>query len=202
MVQWGHVRNLSHKLCVSVLYQLQCGIYICIVVSWSPKGKQLAIGLQSGDIISFSPTEPGNPKMFLPKSPAANNQSIVHTTWLSTPTLYAILAPPGPLEPQTDQAHMVTNHDTKRNVATDISIPLSFFPSGLRRPGAFTVVLRNWDPAKFLVIVGDSSTADIGILGCVATTSSEDQWHRLSFEDTATPSMPLDTDAQETVMVG
>ncbi|KAI0059163.1 hypothetical protein BV25DRAFT_1918637 [Artomyces pyxidatus] len=171
-------------------------------MSWSPKGKQIAIGLQSGDIITFSPAETGQAKSFIPRPQGAQNQAVIHTTWLSNPAFYTIYAPPGPLDPQVDQTHMIVSYDGKRNFATDTSLPLSLFPTGVRPPGAFTVVLRNWDPMKILLLVGDSTTADIGIVASVASSPTEDRWQRLSLEDGATPSMPLDNDSQETTMIG
>ncbi|KAI0033097.1 hypothetical protein K488DRAFT_85252 [Vararia minispora EC-137] len=172
-------------------------------VSWSPKGKQLAIALQSGDIITFSPSDTTSLKTFVPRPPTANNQSIIHTTWLSNPAFYSIFAPPGPLDPQSDLAHFVISYDSKRQQAADVRLPLSFFASGLRPPGAFTITLRSWEPAKIMLVVGDSTTADIGIVGLISADGGTGEiWQRLSLEDAATPSMPLDADSQETVMLG
>ncbi|KAI0315558.1 hypothetical protein OF83DRAFT_1173706 [Amylostereum chailletii] len=170
-------------------------------ISWSPKGKQMAIGLQSGDIITFSPTEPGQVKMFVPSPPSEQKQSVIHTSWLSNPSFYNIFAAPGALDPQSALTHILTSYDSKRNSASDISMPIYFFPNGLRAPGTFTVTLRNWDPAKIMLVVGDSVTADIAVIGYISTPAG-DVWQRLSSEDAATPSMPLDTDQQETVMIG
>lgn len=125
-------------------------------------------------------------------------QSIIHATWLSNPAFYVIFAPAGPLDPQVDQKHMTIVHDTKRpDISADVVLPINFFPSGVRLPGAFTVVLKGWDPAKFLLLVGDSTTADIGLVCCTA----DDKWQKLSFDEGA-PSMPLDADQNETTMIG
>ena len=125
-------------------------------------------------------------------------QSIIHATWLSNPAFYVIFAPAGPLDPQVDQKHMTIVHDAKRpDNSADVVFPINFFPSGTRLPGAFTVVLKGWDPAKFLLLVGDSTTADIGLVCCTA----DDKWQKLSFDEGA-PSMPLDADQNETTMIG
>jgi nucleoporin NUP159 len=173
-------------------------LIICFIVSWSSKGKQLAIALQSGDIITFSPTETQQAKSFVARPSSMQGQGIIHTTWLSNPAFYAIFSPVGPLDPQADQKHVVIVHDTKRSDASaDIAIPINFFPSGVRPPGAFTITLKGWDPAKILLLVGDSTTADIGLVCCTA----EDKWQKLSFDEGA-PSMPLDADQNETTMIG
>jgi hypothetical protein len=171
---------------------------ICFLVSWSAKGKQLAIALQSGDIITFSPSETQQAKSFIARPSSMQGQSIIHTTWLSNPAFYAIFAPVGPLNPQADQKHMVIVHDAKRSDASaDITLPINFFPSGVRPPGAFTIALKGWDPAKIVLLVGDSTTSDIGLVCCTA----DDKWQKLSFDEGA-PSMPLDADQNETTMIG
>jgi len=125
-------------------------------------------------------------------------QSIIHATWLSNPAFYTIFAPPGPLDPQVDQKHVVIVHDAKRpDASADVVLPINFFPSGVRPPGAFTITLRGWDPAKVLLLVGDSTTADIGLVCCTL----DDKWQKLSFDEGA-PSMPLDSDQNETTMIG
>jgi nucleoporin NUP159 len=125
-------------------------------------------------------------------------QSIIHTTWLSNPAFYAIFSPVGPLNPQADQKHMVIVHDAKRSDASaDISLPINFFPSGVRPPGAFTIALKGWDPVKIVLLIGDSTTSDIGLVCCTA----DDKWQKLSFDEGA-PSMPLDADQNETTMIG
>ncbi|KAH8983182.1 hypothetical protein EDB92DRAFT_1891452 [Lactarius akahatsu] len=167
-------------------------------ISWSPKGKQLAIALQSGDIITFSPSETQQAKTFVARPSSMQGQSIVHMTWLSNPAFYIVFSPVGPLDPQADQKHMVIVHDAKRSDASaDITLPISFFPSGVRPPGAFTITLKGWDPTKIFLIIGDSTTADIGLVCCTA----DDKWQKLSLDESA-PSMPLDADQNETTMIG
>ena len=173
-------------------------LFIPSIVSWSPKGKQLAIALQSGDIVTFSPSEIQQAKSFITRPSSLQGQTIIHTTWLSNPTFYAVFVPFGPLDPHVDQKHVVIVHDAKRpDASADVAIPINFFPSGVRPPGAFTIALKGWDPAKILLLVGDSTTSDIGLACCTA----DDKWQKLSFDEGA-PSMPLDADQNETTMIG
>jgi nucleoporin NUP159 len=193
----GHQR-LSRRAVRIVSSSGNLSLSICWIVSWSPKGKQLAIALQSGDIITFSPSETHQAKSFITRPPSTQGQSIIHASWLSNPAFYAIFAPAGLPDPQVEQKHMVIVQDAKRpDISADVALPINFFPSGLRLPGAFTIVLKGWDPAKLLLLVGDSTTADIGLVCC----TTDDKWQRLSFDEGA-PSMPLDADQNETTMIG
>jgi len=171
-------------------------------VSWSPRGKQLAIALQSGDIITYSPTASDSPKTTIPKPPSVAGNRVLSTTWLANPTFFTVYAPVGPLEPKIPQSHYVVNFDSKSNTATDISMSAPYFPfPGLRNPGAFVLVFRNWDPVKFLVVVGDSTSQDIGSVGCFTEASGE-VWYNLNVDEAYTPSLPLDKDMNDTILLG
>ena len=168
------------------------------LVSWSPKGKQIAVGLQGGDIITFSPTETDKLKLAFGRPPCANGLSVIGITWLSNPTLHTIYAPTGPLNPDAEQTHIIMSLDAKKNTASDIRLVTPYFPSpAIRPPGSFVIVLRNWEPVKVLLFAGDSSSSDIGVIGAIG----EDSWYNFSLEETSTPSLPLDKDMNDTVLV-
>ena len=172
------------------------------LVSWSPRGKQLAIALQSGDVITYSPTASDSPKATISKSPSLAGNRVLSTTWLANPTFFTVYAPAGPLEPKMAQSHYVVNFDSKSNTATDIFLSAPYFPyPGLRNPGAFVLVFRNWDPVKFLVVVGDSTSQEIGSIGCYVEASGE-VWYNLNVDEAYTPSLPLDKDMNDTILLG
>ena len=171
-------------------------------MSWSPRGKQLAIALQSGDIITYSPTTSNLPKATISKPPGVVGDRVLSTTWLANPTFITVYAAAGPLEPKTPQSHYVVNFDSKSNTATDISLSAPYYPfPGLRNPGAFVLVFRNWDPVKFLVVIGDSTSQDIGSIGCYVEASGE-VWYNLNVDEAYTPSLPLDKDMNDTILLG
>lgn len=100
------------------------------------------------------------------------------------------------------QSHYVVNFDSKSNVATDISLSAPYFPfPGLRNPGAFVLVFRNWDPVKFLLVIGDGTSQDIGSIGCYAEASGE-VWYNLNVDEAYAPSLPLDKDMNDTILLG
>jgi len=100
------------------------------------------------------------------------------------------------------QSHYVVNFDPKSSTATDTSLSPPYFPfPGLRNPGAFVLVFRNWDPVKFLLVIGDSTSQDIGSIGCYAEASGE-AWYNLNVDEAYTPSLPLDKDMNDTILLG
>ena len=171
-------------------------------MGWSPRGKQLAIALQSGDIVTYSPTASDSPKTIISKPQSVAGNRVLSTTWLANPTFFTVYAPAGPLEPKMPQSHFVVDFDSKSNTATDISLSSPCFPfPGLRNPGAFVLVFRNWDPVKFLLVVGDSTSQDIGSIGCYTEASGE-VWYNLNVDEAYTPSLPLDRDMNDTILLG
>lgn len=171
-------------------------------MSWSPRGKQLAIALQSGDIVTYSPTASDSPKTTISKPQSVTANRVLSTNWLANPTFFTVYAPLGPLEPKMVQSHYIVDFDSKSNTATDISLSAPYFPyPGLRNPGAFVLVFRNWDPVKFLLVVGDSTSQEIGSIGCYMEASGE-VWYNLNVDEAYTPSLPLDKDMNDTILLG
>ena len=171
-------------------------------MNWSPRGKQLAIALQSGDIVTYSPTASNSPKTTVSRPQSVAGHRVLSTAWLANPTFFAVYAPVGPLEPKITQSHYVVNFDSKSNTATDISLSAPYFPfPGLRNPGAFILVLRNWDPVRFLLVVGDSTSQEIGSIGCYVEASGE-VWYNLNVDEAYAPSLPLDKDMNDTILLG
>lgn len=153
--------------------------------------------MRSGSIVTYAPTSTSTPKSSIPSPPSASNACVISTTWLSASSFHAIYAQL-PLNPEVEQTHFHVSLDGKTNSAQDLKFSSPYYPSpGLRSPGAFIVCLRGWDPAKILLFVGDSTSSDIGVVGCV-----EENWSNLSLEETSTPSLPLDKDMNDTVLVG
>ncbi|KAI6108861.1 hypothetical protein EV401DRAFT_402739 [Pisolithus croceorrhizus] len=171
-------------------------------ISWSPKGKQLALGMQGGDIVTYNPIDTATPKCSIPRPPSANGMSVISVHWLSTCSFHAIYAPAGKLAPDSEQAHFHVSLDSKANSAQDLRFNPPYFPfPALRPPGSFAVILKNWDPYKAILFLGDSTSSDIGVIGAI-TDGLNEHWHNLSLEETSTPNLPLDKDQNDTVLIG
>ena len=121
--------------------------------------------------------------------------------WLSTSSFHAIYAPPGRLAPDVEQIHFLVSLDSDGNSAQDIRFNNPFVFCGLHPPGEFLICLRDWDPSKVLLIVGDNMSSDIGLIGSVADDSGEN-WLNLIWEETSTPSLPLDKGQTDTIILG
>ena len=62
--------------------------------------------------------------------------------------------------------------------------------------------MRNWSPAKFIVICGDGPSPDIGIIGSLSPDGAADVWVNFTLEETSTPSLPLGEDTQDMALLG
>ena len=127
---------------------------------------------------------------------------LISVHWLSTSSFHTIYAAPGQLTPDVEQTHLHVSLDSKSNSAQDIKFNTPYLPyPGLRPPGEFFVCLRGWDPSKNLLFIGDSSSSDIGLIGSVVDDSGE-HWHNFTLEETSTPSLPLDKEQNDTILLG
>ena len=174
-------------------------------VSWSAKGKLLALGLASGDIEAFSPAAPSAVKAVVPKVQGLSEGTIISTSWLSNTEFYSVYTPPGPPSPDAEHTHYVTQFDPKTNLFAEVKVnpPALPFP-GLRAPNQFVVLFRSWDTARILAFVGDSASSDIGALAAIGEigTTLHNHWTNLSLEETSQPTVPLDKDMNDTVLIG
>ena len=172
-----------------------------MVVCWSPKGKQIAIGVESGDLLTFSPNDTLVVKTKIPR-PSSVEATVVSAAWLSSTDFHCIYIPSGPRNPEVEQSHVVISLDAKAGKVSEVKLGTPYLNiPGLRPPGSFMVVLRHWDPAKYLLFIGDSTSSDIGLLGCTET-NGKDSWANFTLEETSTPSMPLDKEMMDTIIVG
>lgn len=173
------------------------------VVSWSPRGKQLAIGMQSGDIVTYAPGDTATMKTMVPH-PEWIRGSVLATSWLSNPDFLCIYAQPAtPITTDTEQVHVLVSWDSKTATASEVKLGAPYLPiPGLRPPGSFVVALRQWEPSKFLLFTGDGTSSDIGLIGCVPDAGGNEEWINFTMEENSTPSVPLDQDMNDTVLVG
>src|ERR1700722_365601 len=192
----GAVQTCRSRPLLPVSLPSSCQIIITqsiTQVAWSPRGKQLAIGLQSGSILTFIPTATSAPKQHLPAPPFPTPHSLLSITWLSTPTFHAIYASPSTPDP----THVVVTFDSKARTAEDVKLASpNFLPAG-STPNTFSLAMRNWNQAKAILVVGDGASPDIGVIA-----NLDDEWCNLSLEETSIPQMPLDEDGNETVLMG
>lgn len=158
--------------------------------------------MQSGEVLTFSPSNISAAKTVVPRPTSVQSQSVIAVSWLSNPDFLCTYAPPGFLVPDTPQTHLLVSLDSKAGVVSEVTLASPFLPfPGLRPPGSFTMVLRQWEPAKFLLFVGDSTSSDIGLLGCTESNGQE-AWVNYTLEETSTPAVPLDQEMNDTILLG
>lgn len=163
-------------------------------MSWSPKGKHLAIGLQTGDILTFSLANKSTPHKHIPPTVDGILASL---NWLGPGhtfrTSYASQTD------STPQQYIVVL-DAKTSTVTYFS-PEHPFPCNDRNyQNAYVVSLPKWDidstndESKSLVVVGDACSIDLEVLG-----NSGNSWYRQSQENPL--SLPLDSAMEDTILV-
>ncbi|KAJ7242761.1 hypothetical protein B0H12DRAFT_843564 [Mycena haematopus] len=166
-----------------------------VAASWSPKGKQLAVGLRSGDIFTLGLTNNNSPLKHIP--PTANSH-LVSLHWVGPAftfrTSYAASA--------VDPPHHIVSLDTRSNTAAFIQLSHPF-PLADRAQNAQVLILPRWDQdsptasadeTKSLIVVGDTSSTDLEVLGNVGS-----RWFQQSQENPLT--VPLDKNDADTFLL-
>ncbi|KAH0584932.1 hypothetical protein H2248_008204 [Termitomyces sp. 'cryptogamus'] len=164
-----------------------------VAVAWSPKGKHIAIGLQSGDILTYPLT---NRRSVHKHVPPTNQSPLTSLDWL-TPghTFRTTYGGPG-----IDPVQHIVCFEPKTPTATYYS-PNFPFPASERSNQSYILALQKWDEeagmteSKSLVVVADKASIDIEILGNVGT-----QWYQESQENPL--SLPLNDDQGDTLLLG
>ncbi|KAF7773390.1 hypothetical protein Agabi119p4_5557 [Agaricus bisporus var. burnettii] len=166
-----------------------------IAVSWSPKGKHLAIGLRSGDILTFAPNKLSVPNKHLP---AAVEGQLVGLNWLSPGHTFRVTYAPQ-IANQGESIQQIVYLDTKSNGLTAFDT-IHPFPMSDRQQESHALILPHWDEdsisenSKALMVVGDRASSDIEILG-----GHSGQWFQQSQENPV--SLPLDKQSEETTLM-
>ncbi|KAG5646794.1 hypothetical protein DXG03_002171 [Asterophora parasitica] len=166
-----------------------------VAVAWSPKGKHIAIGLQSGHILTYPLTNKSSIHKHIP--PTAPSP-LISLNWLSPGHTFrtSYTASQGTVDPT---QHIICV-DSKTPTAVYFA-PSHPFPLPERPTQSFTLSLPKWDEdaagatePKCLVVIGDRVSVDLEVLGSVGT-----QWYQQSQENPL--SLPLDGNIEDTVLL-
>lgn len=163
-------------------------------VSWSPKGKHLAIGLQTGDILTFALNNKSTLSKHIP--PAAEGR-LIGLNWLSPGHSFRLTYAPQ-IENEGEPVHQIVSLDIQSNNLTVFNATHPFAMSD-RYQETHALILPCWDADsasehKSLVVVGDRASVDLEILG-----GHSGQWHQQSQENPI--SLPLDRQTEETTLM-
>ncbi|EAU85586.2 hypothetical protein CC1G_06299 [Coprinopsis cinerea okayama7 len=167
-----------------------------MAVAWSPKGKHIAIGLKSGDILTYALTNMTAPHKHIPPTFQGTLMSLSWTGPGHTfRTSYT--------DPQ-DSSNLtlhVVSIDTKTSTGVYYSLTHPFASGDRTFQSPYTVQLPKWDEdagtadhSKSLVVYGDATSVDIEILA-----HEGHSWYQQSQENPV--SLPLNKDDEDTMML-
>ena len=159
---------------------------------WSTRGKQLVLGLQSGEILQLTPE--GEVKATLPPLPESERSLYVEDVqWLENHAFLVTYntCPPASehsQEPVHEYEVFMILRDPKANTMTYSAFPLDVAPpfgDTSRWPCRYACTLRDWMPMKHIIFMACSASTDVGVIGF------KHAWEALELEDTSRPVLPF-----------
>ncbi|KAG8919401.1 hypothetical protein FRC00_011378, partial [Tulasnella sp. 408] len=168
-----------------------------VLVSWSPKGKQLVVGDRSGQLIQYGLD--GGVKASIPAPDAGQTREVVSVAWLENSIFVVAYRSP---EDGEDLSLFVINHDSKTGTTSEVTLEDPSPPYGMvSREHAHTFVhLRSWDPMKHLLFVSDAPSDEVGVVAYLE--DGNPRWAKLDLDETARASAPLAEDGSPSSIVG
>lgn len=159
---------------------------------WSTRGKQLVLGLQSGEILQLTPE--GEVKATLPPLPESERSLYVEDVqWLENHAFLVTYntCPPASehsQEPVHEYEVFMILRDPKANTMTYSAFPLDVAPpfgDTSRWPCRYACTLRDWMPMKHIIFMACSASTDVGVIGF------KHAWEALELEETSRPVLPF-----------
>ncbi|SNX82472.1 related to nucleoporin [Melanopsichium pennsylvanicum] len=166
-------------------------------VCWSVKGKQIAVGLESGEIAQITPE--GEPKDRIAKPESLQGPyHVSDLRWLENHVFIATYNLPSSGSPQDDPEHSYDVYtilrDAKPRQITFVKMPMDPAPpyGDTSRPGTrYTAWLKGWEPFKHLVFVASGPSTDVGLVSCSSSQAGTDAWSTVELEETSKPTLPF-----------
>ena len=159
---------------------------------WSTRGKQLVLGLQSGELLQLTPE--GEVKATLPPLPESERSLYVEDVqWLENHAFLVTYntCPPAAehsQEPVHEYEVFMILRDPKANTMTYSAFPLDVAPpfgDTSRWPCRYACTLRDWMPMKHIIFMACSASTDVGVIGF------KHAWEALELEETSRPVLPF-----------
>ena len=159
---------------------------------WSTKGKQLVLGLRSGEIAQLTPE--GEAKARLAAPPEADRPLYVEDVlWLEN---HVFLVTYNTVSDELTHEYdvYVVLRDAKAQSCTYAQFPLDVAPpfgDTSRRGTRYLAALRAWDKEKHLVFIASGPSTDVGVIECKTDAAGVAAWNVLELEDTSRPALPF-----------
>ncbi|KAJ3180793.1 hypothetical protein HDU85_003872 [Gaertneriomyces sp. JEL0708] len=170
-------------------------------VAWSPKGKQLAVGLKDGTIVQVTPEGTEKNRIPPPKELGLDGK-VDCLVWLENAIFVAIYGPDDPASQDSRPTYIVeqtkTPQNTKATSYTRLNDPI--WPDSDRSSRYFVEPIRQLGgDVKYLLTVSNINAVDFGFIGC---SKESNTWANWTLDEGKGISMPLDENEENSWIVG
>ncbi|GAC97179.1 hypothetical protein PHSY_004764 [Pseudozyma hubeiensis SY62] len=166
-------------------------------VCWSVKGKQVAVGLESGEIVQITPEGEPKDRIARPES-LQGSYYVSDLRWLENHVFVATYNLPSSGSTDDDPEHSYEVYtilrDAKQSTITFAKMPMDPAPpyGDTSRLGTrFAAWLKSWEPSKHLVFVASGPSTDVGLITCSSSEAGTAAWSTVELEETSKPILPF-----------
>ncbi|RZF34883.1 hypothetical protein LSTR_LSTR012880 [Laodelphax striatellus] len=159
---------------------------------WSPKGKQIVIGSQTGTLTQYKPELKAVKNI---QAPDMNQRpvAVVSVQWLSSFQFAAVYKD---LADENQKSNIMLVNTPKNGPVTFVDYEdICYSSASLRSAQFYLEHVQAWN----LLLVASANSMEVGVLGIEGNDANWTQW---ILEDSARAELPLDKDHQETLPIG
>ncbi|KDN41082.1 hypothetical protein K437DRAFT_249803 [Tilletiaria anomala UBC 951] len=168
-------------------------------ICWSVKGKQLALGLVTGEIVQFTPAGEQKDTIVKPEGLSANF-CVADLRWIENHVFLATYSSAASTDAdlsEDDQVFVILRDASTKQIKF-VHFPLDpapifGFAEGGPKQRRHCAWLKGWAEFKHLIFVGNVPSTDVGVIGSKndAQPNEAGGWSNMELEETSRPTLPF-----------
>ncbi|CAJ0905889.1 2993_t:CDS:2 [Entrophospora sp. SA101] len=192
-----HIYDYLKNEQIGIIDNIKLGDQVT-ALCWSPKGKQLVCGTQTGKLMQHLPEGIVKSSIQPPKQLIQPSYYVQNILWLDTPT-FIVAYFPVVQDENSDLENYIVFCDSKKKTVYQHIKDLCPYSTDERNPNLYMETIRNWGPrSKNLVICANANSINVHVITC----DESNEWLYWYLPEGSDASLPLGDDDNDTLPIG
>ncbi|CAH1757771.1 4143_t:CDS:10 [Entrophospora sp. SA101] len=185
-----HIYDYLKNEQIGIIDNIKLGDQVT-ALCWSPKGKQLVCGTQTGKLMQHLPEG-------IVKSSIQPPKQLIQPSYYDTPT-FIVAYFPVVQDENSDLENYIVFCDSKKKTVYQHIKDLCPYSTDERNPNLYMETIRNWGPrSKNLVICANANSINVHVITC----DESNEWLYWYLPEGSDASLPLGDDDNDTLPIG